>query len=336
MFEVIIGLVLGVLLGWVLQRGGFCMNTAFRSILFEKDKSLLRAWIIVLLINIPAVTLLQDLGILYPQTAPLFWPALIVGGLTFGLGMVMAGGCASGTYYRAGRGMLGSWAALVSFMIGTAVMDGGVLFPVQRFLRAPVIDIQGREATLFNLTGLESTIGRWILVILLMAPLAVYVLRAPKQKFVIGWGWKKTGSLVGILALATWLVSAYFGRDFGLSFTQPSSAFMRLLIAGDGSGIALPVYIIIGVLLGSYLSAYIQGEADWRIPDARSLVRQAGGGLVMGLGASLAGGCNIGHAVTGIAGLGLGSILGTFSIMSGGWIMTAFIIHSQKAAVAQK
>ena len=327
------GVVLGTALGWVLQRGGFCMNSAFRSILFEKDKSLLRAWLLVLLINIPAVALLQDLGILYPQTAPLFWPALIAGGLVFGIGMVMAGGCASGTYYRAGRGMLGSWAALLGFLVGTAAMDGGALFGIQRAMREPVIDIQGREATLFNLTGLETGIGRWLLIAAVLIPIVVYLSKAPQQKFLIGWGWRKTGTLVGLLALAVWLLSAAVGRDFGLSFTQPSTALGRLIISGDGSGVGLPLYILLGVPLGAYFSAAVKGEAAWRAPDAKTLVRQSGGGLTMGLGASLAGGCNIGHGITGIATLGLGSMLGVFSIMAGCWLMTALIIRSHKAAV---
>ncbi len=334
MIEIIGGATLGILLGWVLQSGGFCMNSAFRSIVFEKDKSLLRAWLLVVLINVPMVTLLQDLGVLYPQTAPFFWPALIVGGLIFGIGMVLAGGCASGTYYRAGRGMLGSWGAMFGFLAGTSAMDGGAFFGIQRYLREPVIDIQGREATLFNLTGLESGFGRWLLVAALMVPIAVYLLKAPKQKFLIGWGWKKTGSLVGLLAVTAWLLSALVGRDFGLSFTQPSTAFSRLIVSGDGSGIGLPLYILLGVPLGAYLSAFRRGEAAWRSPDPKSLVRQSAGGLTMGLGASLAGGCNIGHGITGIATLGLGSILGVFSIMAGCWIMTALIIRSHRAAAA--
>ncbi|MCG8480843.1 MAG: YeeE/YedE family protein [Spirochaetales bacterium] len=334
--EVAGGVTLGIALGWVLQRGGFCMNTAFRSILFGEDRSTLKAWCLVLLINIPSVTLLTDLGFLRPQTTPFFWPALIIGGLLFGLGMVLAGGCASGTYYRAGRGMLGSWGALVGFIFGTAAMDGGALGDVQRVLRTPVIDVRGREATLFNLFGVESVWGRWTVVTLLMIPIVVYLIKAPTQKFVIGWSWKKTGLSVGLLALATWMLSALVGRDFGLSFTQPSAAFARLVVDGDGSGVGLPLYLLLGVPLGAYLSATAHGEAGWRLPEPQSFVRQTGGGLVMGLGASLAGGCNIGHGISGIATLGVGSITGVVSIMAGCWIMTALIFRRERVSNIQK
>ena len=321
------GLALGFTLGYALQRGGFCMNTAFRSVIFEKDRSLLRAWAVVVAINVVGVNLLAQLGVLRPATAPLFWPALIAGGFVFGIGMVLAGGCASGTCYRAGRGMLGSCAALIGFLFGTAAMDGGALSGFQALLRAPTIDIGGQEATLFNLMGAETVALRWLLIVLLLLPLLWWLLRAPADRFVIGWGWRRTGATVGVLALTAWVLSSLVGRNFGLSFTQPAVSLTRWVLAGDGRGVSIASYIFVGVPLGAWLAAAVRKEAVWSLPDARTLVRQSAGGLTMGLGASLAGGCNIGHGVTGIATLGVGSIVGVLSIMLGSWTMTAVVFH---------
>lgn len=330
------GLALGTALGWVLQKGGFCMNTAFRSILFEKDRSLLRSWLIVLLINIPGVTLLSQLGIVRPAVAPVFWPALISGGVMFGLGMVLAGGCASGTYYRAGRGMLGSWAALIFFLLGTEIMNGGVLNPVQTALRRPrilsTLSGDGSPPTLFHLIGADRPGAQWLVVGVLLIPIILLLLRAPKQSFVIGWGWKKTGILVGVLALAVWAVSGMLGRNFGLSFTQPSWAFMDVITDGDGAGVGLPLFILLGVPLGSYISAWIEGEARLSLPPGSTLVRQSAGGLMMGTGAALGGGCNIGHGISGISALSLASALGVVSIMAGCWIATWFVFNGSKKA----
>ena len=58
------GIALGLLLGYSLQRGGYCMNTAFRSFYLEKDKSLVRAWVLVLLINI--------VGVVFPDVVDMF------------------------------------------------------------------------------------------------------------------------------------------------------------------------------------------------------------------------------------------------------------------------
>ncbi len=333
---VIGGLALGLGIGYALQRGGFCMNTAFRSVSFEKDRTLLRAWLVVVAINVVGVNLLAELGLIGTMTPPLYWPALLLGGFVFGLGMVLAGGCASGTCYRVGRGMLGSWAALLGFIFGTAAMDGGALVAVQENMRIPTIEIAGSEPTLFNLVGIQSSVGRWVLIAAILVPAMVYLARAPKDRFVIGWTWRKTGVVVGILALAAWVVSSAHGRDFGLSFTQPAVGLTRWLIAGDGGGVSVATYMFVGVPVGAWLAAVIRKEAMWRIPDARTFVRQLGGGATMGLGASLAGGCNIGHGITGIATLSVGSIVATFSIMLGGWAMTALVFFRATRAAERE
>ncbi len=330
--EILAGLGLGLVLGYALQRGGFCMNSAFRSIAFEKDHSLLRAWLLVVVINVIGVNLLADAGVLNPLTAPLFWPALLAGGVLFGAGMVLAGGCASGTCYRAGRGMLGSWAALVGFVAGTAAMDGGVLSGIQQTFRRPVIAIEGREATLFNVVGAETPAGRWAVIGVLTLAILWWLWRAPKERFLLGWGWRRTGFVVGVLALATWIVSAAFGRNFGLSFTQPTVSLTRWILVGDRSGLNVTSWLVLGVPVGALIAAVLRSEAAWSLPDAPTLVRQGGGGTMMGLGAALAGGCNIGHGITGIATLGIGSIVGVLSIMLGCWGMTAGVYRSVRRA----
>ncbi|MFP4644453.1 MAG: YeeE/YedE family protein [Spirochaetales bacterium] len=325
---------LGLLLGYALQRGGYCMNTAFRSFYLEKDRSLVRAWVLVLVINVLGVRLITDFGVVEPNVAPFFWPAAIVGGFVFGLGMVMAGGCASGTYYRCGRGMLGSMAALVGFVIGTAVTDGGALVAVQEAARNPVIDFEAGEASLFSVLGVENPAVRWGVLLALAGAAIAWLSNAPKQRFLIGWTWQKTGLVVGVLAFAAWLLSAMEGRQFGLSFTQPTVALTRFLIGGDTSGLSVASFMVLGVPFGAFLAAKAAGEAVLRMPDPRRFVRQFGGGLTMGLGASIAGGCNIGHSITGVSTLGLTAMLSTAFIILGCWVMTGIIyrIESGKEA----
>lgn len=326
------GIALGLLLGFSLQRGGYCMNTAFRSFYLEKDRSLVRAWILILVINIIGVRLFTDLGVLQPDVAPFFWPAAIVGGFVFGAGMVMAGGCASGTYYRCGRGMLGSVAALVGFVIGTATIDGGALVGIQDGLRGATIEVgsgEGAQATVFALLGLESALLRWLVIAALVIPAAIWAFRAPKQRFLIGWTWQKTGLAVGVLALATWLLSAMQGRNFGLSFTQPTVALTRFIVGGDTSGLSVASFVVVAVPIGAFLAAKVAGEAVLRFPDPKRFVRQFGGGVTMGVGASIAGGCNIGHSITGVSTLGITAITSTAFIILGCWAMTWVIYQTE-------
>jgi uncharacterized membrane protein YedE/YeeE len=317
--EIIAGLGIGIGLGWALQRGGFCMNTAFRSILFEKDKSLLRSWMLVLTINIPILLAMEYTGFLKPLTAPFFWQALLVGGLLFGSGMVLAGGCASGTCYRAGRGMLGSWGALGGFILGVSLFTTGVFSELTTRLRA--------ERLPFDRLDIANPL-ELIFIVLVLVAMVLYLIRAPKQKFLIGWGWQKTGIIVGFIAALTWLISGLLDRPFGLSFTQPAGALGSLLISADGSGVSLPMFILIGVFLGANLSAGKEGR--WSLPEPKVFVRQSLGGLIMGSGAAIGGGCNIGHGISGIAALSISSLFGVFAIMLGCWAATYLILRIEQ------
>ena len=48
---------------------------------------------------------------------PSFWTKALIGGVIFGLGMTIAGGCAIGTLWRAGEGHIKLWMAILGFTI---------------------------------------------------------------------------------------------------------------------------------------------------------------------------------------------------------------------------
>jgi hypothetical protein len=58
---IISGLLIGLAIGFVLQRGRFCMNTAFRDTIFIQDMTLFRAYVIALVIMILGANLLKDI-----------------------------------------------------------------------------------------------------------------------------------------------------------------------------------------------------------------------------------------------------------------------------------
>ncbi len=75
--------------------------------------------------------------------------------------------------------------------------------------------------------------------------------------------------------------------------------------------------MLLGVPLGSLLSAWSRGMARWQVPEAPEFLRRFLGGLLMGFGGTLAGGCNIGNALTGLSILSLNSLVATASILLG-------------------
>ena len=85
------GLLLGIAFGFVLQRGRFCMNSAFRDVVTMKDFTLLKSVGVALLVELIGFTALAMAGVITLNPKPLFWGANIIGGLFFGVGMVIAG-----------------------------------------------------------------------------------------------------------------------------------------------------------------------------------------------------------------------------------------------------
>jgi len=89
---VVLGLMVGLLFGYALQRGRFCMNSAFRDILVARDLTLLRAYLLALLIQMVGVRAMSTLGWFALGVVPFFWGATLLGGFIFGLGMAFSGG----------------------------------------------------------------------------------------------------------------------------------------------------------------------------------------------------------------------------------------------------
>jgi|Deesub1362A_J573_1020465.scaffolds.fasta_scaffold00536_20 hypothetical protein len=117
--DALLGFLFGVAIGFVLERGQFCMASAFRDFFLFRHTHILRAVMLYLALLTPAFFLFHSAGLIetypYIKDAGLF---TAVGGVIFGIGMVLAGGCASGTLYRIGEGYVTSLVALVGMLIG--------------------------------------------------------------------------------------------------------------------------------------------------------------------------------------------------------------------------
>src|SRR5699024_10528202 len=124
---ILTGLLLGSVLGYVLQRSRFCVTGAFRDLYMARSARSCIPFLLAIAIQAIGVAALAGAGVISPGPASFAPLAVIGGGLLFGIGIVMAGGCATGTYYRAGEGLLGSWVALIFYALSAAVMKFGPL-----------------------------------------------------------------------------------------------------------------------------------------------------------------------------------------------------------------
>lgn len=93
-------------LGFVLHRSRFCFSRVFREPFMTGEGEMTKAMIFALAIGIPIGSVLLQRNTVDPFLAipATFWIGSLVGGLIFGIGMVFAGGCASGSLWRVGEG----------------------------------------------------------------------------------------------------------------------------------------------------------------------------------------------------------------------------------------
>ncbi|CAM5211834.1 hypothetical protein UACE39S_06755 [Ureibacillus acetophenoni] len=116
-YMIITGLICGALLGFVMQRGRFCLTGGFRDMYLAKNNRMFYALLIAIAVQSVGVFLLIDLGVFEYSAGTLPIVSVVVGSFIFGIGIILAGGCATGTWYRAGEGLIGSWIALAGYML---------------------------------------------------------------------------------------------------------------------------------------------------------------------------------------------------------------------------
>src|SRR5437867_12048562 len=148
-------LLTGLVFGYVIQRGGFCLTRAISNVVLTGDTTILRAYVLALLVAMVGVQVLETTGAVEIPLRPLHWLANILGGALFGLGMILSGGCSGSTWYRVGEGAIGAGVVLLGFAIGATTVRVGLLRPLREVLQKPAITgWDGAAPTLYNVTGI--------------------------------------------------------------------------------------------------------------------------------------------------------------------------------------
>lgn len=333
------GLVIGVLLGALVQRSNFCMANCFTSIRIYGSFLQFKAYMVALLVAMAGVQLLKDLGKLDPAQSiylPTSLPILgyIAGGFIFGIGIVFAGGCASRILVRVGEGNLGALVSVlaVNLTAGSA-LAGHLAYTNQYFFRKFSLDIPSSYIPdLLHVNG-------WALIGAFAIFLAGWFYKARGEDDFIGAKWPLTGLAVGLLVLAGWYVTAHAQatvmadeflamdtsvtskfRPTSLTFAKPNADFFAYIATASGSSIDFGIATVIGVILGSFGAATATKSFHWVVPPhKKAFLGHLFGGLLMGYGAIISMGCNIGQGLTGCSVMGLGGVITVSFIVLGSW-----------------
>jgi uncharacterized protein len=283
------GLLIGAALGALMTRGEVCFNAGLRRAAFERDATVLRVFAIAVAVQLLLLPLLAVAGVALAPVG-LFPAAQILGGLVFGAGMALAGGCIAGILWKTGAGSIATAVAIAGFALGELVVRG----PGRELLAGLDHGRVSESATLDAAIGLPyepvaAALGVLALLVLLVRR---------RDGLALGLG-------LGALSALAWAAAGWIGAGYGLGFTGTAASIAAAGAEGDPSLLGWSVFLAVGVVAGAAVTA----RGPVRHPDGARLARALAGGLLMGVGATTAHGCNIGLGLAGIPTLSLGSML---------------------------
>jgi hypothetical protein len=305
-------------------------------VLSKETKGVLAALIAVLLTMLGFAFFAQQDWIVANPTPLRLMPA-IVGGVLFGIGMVLGGGCIAGSLYKAGEGRISSMLAVIGIMIGAQTVRHGCLASARRAL-------EGSTSGLPILGGLHQVVGGSYFMVAeaLSVTGLLAVVFFGKRAVIRGeklTGFSATGLvrgewplvagaiLVGLLEWVAALSSAVYGRNYGIGVLGGlTSLFATWLGAGRASD-PWDMWFVVGIPMGSTISAVMRQKLQLRSHEPSVLIVCFLGGLLLGAGAVLGRGCFLGNTVTGLALLSIHSAVFTGCTVLANWVTTVFYLR---------
>ena len=334
---------IGVGLGFTLMQAAFGFSGSWRAFIRERDGKGIRAQL--LLLGLTSLLFFPILGQAFPsiQAGAALAPvgtSVLVGAFLFGIGMQLGGGCGSGTLYTMGQGQVDMLITLTFFIVGatlgTVHLDWWLSLPGYGSISV-IAHFGWWQALLLQLVILAGLYGLVrFLEIRRLEKIKPVEWQIPQheitQRFIHG-QWPLWWGVIGlaVLNLATLIVAGHpwsITYAFGLWGAKIWSA-----VGGDpgswvywSSGYAqqslnssvltdTTSVMDFGIILGSLLAAALAGKFAPRIKlSGKRVFTAVVGGLLLGYGARLGFGCNIGALVGGISS---GSLHGWLWLLAG-------------------
>lgn len=301
---VLTGLLAGVGMGLVLQRGQLCFHAAIAEG-YQRRFVLVRGWALGVTLAAVGLSALY----LFPGTEGLnqglsFVPVSnVAGGLVIGAGMAVARSCVSGLFYKLGTGMLGA-------LVGIGGWAAGELVARQITVPGPRVLGGGLAGTVPGVLGLP----RLAVAVIALAAVALWLWRRPGTDLPRPdwqWGWARTGAGLAVAVVGGWALAGLGGADFG-----PSSVGAVSSLASGSPNVWLLSFLL-GIVGGGSLGGH-RVSAVWVRGETPVRYLQLGtGGLLLGAGGWIAGGCNLGHGLSGLAQMNVSSIVVVAAIVTG-------------------
>jgi uncharacterized membrane protein YedE/YeeE len=287
------------------------MLSAFYDVATGRAPDMLRAFLLAVLLQMVTVNTMVEYGYLQ-ATVPLFFGLVtMVAGVVYGLGMVLAMGCAGAVFYRLGEGKLDYAFAIAAFSAGAWAANEWLVTPLRGWLGN-----QGAPLTLHT----ALTVDRWLLMAIIGLAVVLWVIRGKRRAYAGGWDWTRTGIFIGITGVTAWATSALTGHPSGLGTVVGSDSLATLILERDPSALTWNLFLVVGIPLGSLVSTRFHGRSPGRPLRLKRIPQAVAGGLLMGAGAAVAAGDNVYHGLSGVPLLAVGSITFMVCAFLGVWL----------------
>ena len=357
---------LAVAAGFTLQRSRFCFASAFRDLFLFGSGRMMKGIIVGLAIatigfaiNMYSKVPFPDFGVL-PGEANILPVGLstIVGGLLFGFGMVLSGGCVSGSLYRMAEGYVASWVSMGGILIGLGLLSQTWNWWWKVSISSePMLWIPSKLSIGYGggvILTLCSLLAAFLLFLWWESRSGLSIPHIPSKQqpddtfeekisilwrsvFVRGWPAVVGGGVLGVIGVLMYMVHMPWGVTgelarlsntimSALNFAPPEAQGLSDIGGCSGlseeTGLFTHTFAVtVGVLPGSLVGALFANEFKLRFPrNAKRYLQALGGGVIMGYGAGLAIGCTVGAFFSSIPSLSISGWLFAFALSGGAFL----------------
>ncbi|MDD5394760.1 MAG: YeeE/YedE family protein [Thiothrix sp.] len=338
----ILGVLVGLVFGVFAQQSRFCLRAACVEFWRGQSGKKFAIWLLAFGTAMIGTQYFIDAGLIDTRQIRQLnnvgsMSGAIIGGLLFGGGMVLAGGCASRLLVLSATGNMRTMVAgLVVTIVAQASLRGG-LSPLREEMSSWWL-VDGDSRSFAYL--LPSYGG-----LLLGTVFLLFALWFAKRHEVNKW-WGFAAVITGLSVALGWLLTSWQAANSfdivqvkSVSFTGSSADTLMGLINQPQLPLSFDVGLVPGVFMGSLSAALLTREFKWqKFTEDSGFARFLIGAALMGFGGMLAGGCAVGAGVTGGALLVITAWVALFSMWIGAgvtdWLVDRKADEAKAAAEA--
>lgn len=335
------GLVAGLGFGFFAQRSRFCLRAAVIEFWHGRFGDKLAVWLLSFSAAVVAVQWMIVAGWLDVSSARQLsatgsLSGALVGGVIFGVGMVMTRGCASRLLVLSANGNLRALLSGLVFAVTALASLSGILSPLRLAISGWWLVDGGPARSLLAQVGAGPIDG--------LVFGALWLITALFFAYYSGWGlWKWLGGIgTGVMVAVAWYFTyQVMSHSFepvqiqGMTFSGPSAEWLSRVLSEPGQPWTFGLGLMPGVFAGSLVGALVGG--DWKVETfgpGYSMPRYIIGAMLMGFGSMLAGGCAVGAGMTGGAIFALTAWLTLGGMWVGGGIADRLLDGGTRASAS--